>query len=249
MSKKPSTSAVSAATAAAVAAAPAPSSTGGSQPLGKTYRLLLVDDHPVVREGLGARLNAEPDLEVVGLAADAHQAMEMIEQQKPDLVITDLSLGGKPGLELVKDLEKAHPSLPVLVLSIHDESLWAERVLRAGAEGYIMKSQATQKVVDAVRQILSGGIWISERMNAVLLSRVARNRRPALGSPLESLTDRELEVYQMIGHGLPVREIAAKLHLSVKTVEVHREHIKEKLGLRTGMELIRHAVMHNLEGA
>jgi DNA-binding NarL/FixJ family response regulator len=244
MSKKSSPISI-ATSGTATATAPASPST----PLQTHHRLLLVDDHPVVREGLGARLDAEPDLEIVGLAADAHQAMELIESQKPDLVITDLSLGGKPGLELVKDLEKQHPNLPVLVLSIHDESLWAERVLRAGAEGYIMKSQATQKVVDAVRHILSGGIWISDRMNAVLLSRVAKNRRPALGSPLESLTDRELEVYQMIGNGLPVREIAAKLHLSVKTVEVHREHIKEKLGVRSGMELIRHAVIHNLESA
>ncbi len=218
-------------------------------PTGTKHRLIVVDDHPVVREGLGARINAEPDLQVVGLAADTHQAVDLIATQRPDLVITDLSLGGKPGLELVKDLEKSHPALPVLVLSIHDESLWAERVIRAGAEGYIMKSQATQKVVDAVRHILAGGIWISDRMNAVLLQRVARNCKPALGSPLESLTDRELEVYTMIGNGMPVREIAAKLHLSVKTVEVHREHIKEKLALRSGMELIRHAVMHNLEGA
>jgi DNA-binding NarL/FixJ family response regulator len=211
-------------------------------------RVLLVDDHPVVREGLEIRLNAEPDLTVVGLAEDTHQAMELIESTHPDLVITDLSLGGKPGLELVKDLEKAHPNLPVLVLSIHDETLWAERVLRAGAEGYIMKSQATQKVVDAVRQVLGGGIWISDKMNAILLQKMTRTKQPALGSPLEVLTDREIEVYQMIGQGQAVRQIAAKLHLSVKTVEVHREHIKAKLGLRSGMELVRHAVTHVLEG-
>jgi DNA-binding NarL/FixJ family response regulator len=216
-------------------------------PNGKS-RILLVDDHPVVREGLEIRINAEPDLTVVGLAADAHQAMELIDSAKPDIVITDLSLGGKPGLELVKDLEKAHPNLPVLVLSIHDETLWAERVLRAGAEGYIMKSQATQKVVDAVRQVLGGGIWISEKMNAILLQKMTKTKAPALGSPLETLTDREIEVYQMIGQGLAVRHIAAKLHLSVKTVEVHREHIKAKLGLRSGMELVRHAVTHVLEG-
>lgn len=201
-----------------------------------------------MREGLEIRLNAEPDLQVVGLAADTHQAMELIESTNPDLVITDLSLGGKPGLELVKDLEKSHPNLPVLVLSIHDETLWAERVLRAGAEGYIMKSQATQKVVDAVRQVLGGGLWISDKMNAILLQRMARTRQAPTNSPLEMLTDREIEVYQMIGQGLAVRQIAAKLHLSVKTVEVHREHIKQKLGLRTGMELVRHAVMHVLEG-
>jgi DNA-binding NarL/FixJ family response regulator len=216
---------------------------------GAKSRIVLVDDHPVVREGLQLRLEAEPDLEIVGLAADTHEAMARIRQLKPDLVITDLSLGGKPGLELVKDLDKAFPDIPVLVLSIHDETLWAERVLRAGAGGYIMKSQATQKVVDAVRHVLAGGIWISEKMNSLLLQKMARTggrKAPPTGSSLESLTDREIEVYQMIGQGMAARHIAAKLHLSVKTIEVHREHIKEKLGLRSGMELVRHAVTHAL---
>ena len=203
----------------------------------------------MVREGLQLRLEAEPDLEIVGLAADSHEAMAQVRDLKPDLVITDLSLGGKPGLELVKDLDKAFPDIPVLVLSIHDETLWAERVLRAGAGGYIMKSQATQKVVDAVRHVLAGGIWISEKMNSLLLQKMARTggRKPVpMGSSLEALTDREIEVYQMIGQGMAARHIAAKLHLSVKTIEVHREHIKEKLGLRSGMELVRHAVTHAL---
>jgi DNA-binding NarL/FixJ family response regulator len=227
--------------------APAPENTTAST--GPKSRILLVDDHPVVREGLQLRLEAEPDLAIVGLAADTHEAMVLVEQLKPDLVITDLSLGGKPGLELVKDLDKAFPDIPVLVLSIHDEILWAERVLRAGAGGYIMKSQATQKVVDAVRHVLGGGIWISDKMNSMLLQKMARTsgRKAApTGSSLETLTDREIEVYQMIGQGMAARHIAAKLHLSVKTIEVHREHIKEKLGLRSGMELVRHAVTHAL---
>ena len=207
-------------------------------------RILLVDDHPIVREGLSTRLNAEPDFMVCALAADAHEAMDRVKDSSPDLVITDLSLGGRPGLELVKDLASQNPTLPVLALSIHDETLWAERVLRAGARGYIMKSQATQKVVDAVRRVLSGGIWVSESMTEMLLRRVTGKRPELIGPSLQSLTDRELEVYQMIGHGLTIREIASKLSLSSKTVEVHRENIKDKLGLKSAMELIRHAVTH-----
>lgn len=212
-------------------------------------RILLVDDHPIVREGLSARLNAERDLIVCALAADAHEAMDRVNDSAIDLVITDLSMGGRPGLELVKDLAVQHPSLAVLVLSIHDETLWAERVLRAGARGYIMKSQATQKVVDAVRRVLAGGIWVSDPVNEMLLRRVTGKSIPTTGSPLESLTDRELEVYQMIGHGLTVREIAAKLYLSPKTVEVHRENIKIKLKLKSAMELIRHAVTNLLDNS
>ncbi len=212
-------------------------------------RLLLVDDHPIVREGLSTRLNAETDLWVCALAADGHEAMDRVEDSSPDLVITDLSLGGRPGLELVKDLSSRHPALPVLVLSIHDETLWAERVLRAGARGYIMKSQATQKVVDAVRRVLAGGIWVSEPVNEMLLYRVTGKRSPTTGSSLESLSDRELEVYQMIGHGQTMREIAAALFLSAKTVEVHRENIKDKLKLKSAAELIRHAVTHLLDNS
>lgn len=212
-------------------------------------RILLVDDHPIVREGLSTRLNAEPDLFICALAADAHEAMARVADSSPDLMITDLSLGGRPGLELVKDMASQHPFLPVLVLSIHDETLWAERVLRAGARGYIMKSQATQKVVDAVRRVLAGGIWVSEPINEMLLYRVTGKRTPTAASSLESLSDRELEVYQMIGHGLTVREIATKLYLSPKTVEVHRENIKDKLKLKSAMELIRHAVTHLLDNS
>ena len=220
-----------------------------SQAAQSRARLLLVDDHPIVREGLSNRLNAEKDLWVCALAADGHEAMDRVEESSPDLVITDLSLGGRPGLELVKDFSSQHPSLPVLVLSIHDETLWAERVLRAGARGYIMKSQATQKVVDAVRRVLAGGIWVSEPVNEMLLYRVTGKRSPSTGSSLESLSDRELEVYQMIGHGQTIREIAAALYLSAKTVEVHRENIKDKLKLKSAAELIRHAVTHLLDNS
>ena len=211
-------------------------------------RILLVDDHPIVREGLGARIDQEPDLAVCGLAADAHEAMDLIAEARPDLVIADLSLGGKPGLELVKDLDSHYPNLPVLVLSLHDETLWAERVLRAGAKGYISKSQATQKVVDAIHHVLDGGIWVSDKINDLLLKKYAKNQMPTPGSPLERLSDRELEIFQMIGQGLTVREIAGRLFLSHKTVEVHRDHIRDKLGLKSSAELLRYAVTYTLEG-
>jgi DNA-binding NarL/FixJ family response regulator len=214
----------------------------------KPAQIFLVDDHPIVREGLETRINQEPDLHVCGMAEDAPQAMERIDQLKPDLVITDLSLHGRAGLELIKDLENLHPALPVLVLSIHDEILWAERVLRAGAEGYIMKSQATQQVVNAIHHLLDGGVWISERINALLLRKYSRKDPPSSGSPLERLSDRELEVFHMIGKGMSVREIAEKLVLSAKTVEVHRERMKDKLQFKSSAELLRYAVTYAMEG-
>jgi DNA-binding NarL/FixJ family response regulator len=208
-------------------------------------RVLLVDDHPIVREGLEARLSQEQDLAVAGSVADAAAAMEIIPRVNPDVVIADLSLGGKPGLEMIKDIARLYPALPVLVLSLHDESLWVERVLRAGAKGYINKSQGTEKVVEAVRRVLEGGVWVSEKMGSVLLQKLAK--APAQSSPLGRLSDRELEVFQMIGQGQSVKEIAVKLTLSPKTVEVHREHIKEKLGMKNSAELLRYAVTTALD--
>jgi len=211
-------------------------------------RLMLVDDHPIVREGLEIRLNQEPGLLVCGTAADAAQAMALVGSLKPDLVITDLSLEGKPGLELIKDLLHAWPDLPIIVLSIHDEMLWADRVLRAGARGYVMKSQATGQIVHAIHDVLEGGIWVSARMNAILLQKLAKGPGQRPGSPIDQLTDREMGIFHMIGQGMGPTEIAAKLFLSVKTVEVHREHIKAKLGLKNTGELIRYATTHLLDG-
>ncbi|MGA3067125.1 MAG: response regulator transcription factor [Tepidisphaeraceae bacterium] len=162
-------------------------------------RILLVDDHPIVREGLTARIELEGDLTVCAMAESAEEAMRQVQETNPDVVITDLSLSGKPGLELIKELRALRPTLPILVLSIHDEDLWAERVLRAGAQGYVMKAQATDKVMDALRRILAGGVWLSERMNASLLGRITQGRSLAATSPLAHLSDRELEVFQMIG--------------------------------------------------
>jgi DNA-binding NarL/FixJ family response regulator len=211
------------------------------------HGVLLLDDHPIVREGLGAFIGGEPDLEVSGMAADAGEAMRQIAAREPAILVMDLSLSGKPGLELLKDLASAYPAVPILVLSIHDELLWAERVLRAGAEGYIMKSQATKRIVAAIRHVIGGGIWVSEAVNAILLQKQVRSGKPAKGSPLDQLTDRELEVFQFIGRGMTSKEIATSLHLSSKTIDVHRDRIREKLRVRSSTELIRLAVSYVLE--
>lgn len=209
--------------------------------------VIIVDDHPVVRHGLAQYINQENDLFVSGQAGDAHEGLKLIEELDPDIVIADLSLRDRPGLELIKDIESQFPKLPVLVLSMHDESLWAERVLRAGARGYIMKQEATDKVVNAIRRVLNGDIWVSEAIAARMLQKLSRGRPAAEGSPLEALTDRELVIFQMVGLGLSVREIAARLSLSAKTVEAHREHIKEKLNLKSSAELLRYAILCTLD--
>lgn len=218
------------------------------QPDGKKDKsaVLIVDDHPVVRHGLAQYIDQEDDLHVCGQAGDAHEGMKLIEELEPDVVIADLSLRDRPGLELIKDIEANHPKLPVLVLSMHDELLWAERVLRAGARGYIMKQEATDKVVFAIRRVLAGEIWVSQAIAARMLQKLSRGR-PAEGSPLEALTDRELVIFQMVGLGLSVREIAHRLSLSAKTVEAHREHIKEKLNLKSSAELLRYAILCTLD--
>lgn len=213
------------------------------------YRVLLVDDHPIVREGLEARMAQEPDLVVCGSISDAQQALTLIPMVNPDLVIADLSLQGRPGLELIKDLDRLYPALPVLVLSLHDESMWAERVLRAGAKGYISKSLPTQHVIDGIRRIREGGIAVSEQISNRLLQKLTTTTGPAAGSPVARLSDRELEVFQMLGQGLAIREIAARLFLSPKTVEVHREHIKAKLGLKSSSDVLRHALLYTLEAS
>lgn len=208
---------------------------------------MLVDDHPIVREGLAARIEMEGDMIVCAMAENADQALEAIAANEPDIVVTDLSLSGRPGMELIKDIRTARPSLPILVLSIHDEDLWAERVLRAGAQGYVMKARATEKVMEAIRRVLAGGVWLSDELNSSLLGRLTHGRLTASGTPLAKLSDRELEIFQMIGRGLSIKEIAMQLFLSSKTVEVHREHVKEKLGIRSSAELLRYAVTYTLE--
>jgi DNA-binding NarL/FixJ family response regulator len=211
-------------------------------------KVFLVDDHPLVREWLTQLIQREGDLSVCGEAEDTQEALKKIEETKPDIVIADISLKNSHGLELVKDLQARLPSLPVLVLSMHDESLYAERVLRAGAKGYITKQEATRKVLQAVRQVLSGEIYISERMASRMVHKMVAGGVESQKSPVERLTDRELEVFQLIGRGQGTRRIAAELHLGIKTVESYRARIKGKLKLEDGTQLLQHAIqwVHSL---
>jgi DNA-binding NarL/FixJ family response regulator len=205
-------------------------------------RLLLVDDHPVVLDGYKLMLNAQPDLEVCATAARAEDALEAVERERPDLVVTDLNMPGRGGLELIKDLAVLHPDLKVLVCSMHDEMLYAERALRAGAKGYLTKDSPGPVMIAAIRRVLDGGIYVSDRLAARVLNAFAGARPRGSSSPLEKLSDREFEVFQLFGEGRTAKEIAAKLNLSPKTVSVHRDHIKEKMEFATSAEMIRQAV-------
>ena len=211
-------------------------------------RVLLVDDHPIVRERLGELIALEVDLEVCGEAEDAQGALDAVARAQPDIAIVDISLKDSYGIELIKDLKERHPNLPVLVLSMHEESMYAERALRAGAKGYLNKSEASKKVVAALRQVLAGQIFVSEKMAAGLLQKVASGRKPSTqgGSPIGVLTDRELEIFQLLGQGKSAKEIGNTLKISVKTVEAHREHIKQKLNFKTSNELLRYAIESRL---
>jgi DNA-binding NarL/FixJ family response regulator len=212
-------------------------------------RVFLVDDHPLVREHLTALIQAQPDLTVCGEAAEAPTALALIAQQAPDLVILDISLRHSNGLELIKDLKEMMPKVPVLVLSMHDEMLYAERSLHAGALGYITKEEATVNVLSAVRRVLSGQVYLSEQMAARMMRRMVGGAVEMMGSPLELLTDRELEVFQMLGQGLGTRQISEELRLGIKTVESYRARIKEKLHLTDGNQLLQHAIQWVQSGA
>lgn len=207
-------------------------------------KILVVDDHAVLREGLVAQINREPGLIVCGEAEKARTAIEAVEKLNPDLVLADINLPGRNGLELIRDLRSIRPSLPVLVLSMHDASLFAERVLRAGGRGYISKQQGGSQLIKAIRHVLSGQIYLSEEVSTRLLgSFTGKAERPKTLSPVESLTDRELEVFNLIGQAKETKDISRRLGMSVKTVEAHRASIKRKLKLKTGPELTRHAVL------
>lgn len=205
-------------------------------------RILLVDDHPIMRHGLAQLINAEADLQVCGEAGSAAEALRTVEKLKPDLVVSDLTLPDKHGLEFIKDLHAMFPGTRTLVLSMHDESLYAERILRAGARGYLMKEVAADHVVKAIRRVLGGGIYLSEKMAGLLLESIAGQRKNGDQSLLERLTDRELQVLQLIGQGKPSRHIAQQLHVSARTIDAHRAHMKEKLQLADGAALVRYAV-------
>jgi len=206
-------------------------------------RILVVDDHAVLREGLVAQINREPDLLVCGEAADARAALSAAEKLLPDLVLADLTLPGRNGLELIRDLHALCPTLPVLVLSMHDASLFAERVLRAGGRGYISKQQSGERLLIAIRRVLAGQIYLSDDVSTQLLDTLSNQRPAKTLSPVEQLTDRELEVFTMIGQAKETKTISRQLGMSAKTVEAHRASIKRKLKLKTGPELTRHAVL------
>jgi DNA-binding NarL/FixJ family response regulator len=208
----------------------------------KKKMVFVVDDHPIVRQGLTLLINQESDLAVCGEAEEMHSALSAILTVRPDILIVDISLNGPDGLELLKNIRINSPRLPVLILSMHDESIYAERALRAGANGYIMKQEATEKVLVALRRILNGEIYVSEKIANSMLQHYVRGATPSEHSSVSELTDRELEVFRLIGEGHGTRQIAEALHLSVKTVESYQAHIKEKLSLRSARELVQHAI-------
>lgn len=205
-------------------------------------KVLVVDDHPIVREGLSDLINKEKDLEVCGCAKDIPQTIEAIKKLDPDVVTVDISLEDASGLELIKDIKTQFPGLPLLALSMHPESFYAERAVRAGAKGYITKQEATKNVITAIRKVLSGGLYLSEQMKEKLLHSLVGDGEPdAAVSPIDRLTDRELEVFSLLGQGRATRQIAEQLCLSVKTIETYRSRIKEKLSLSSGSELLQSA--------
>jgi DNA-binding NarL/FixJ family response regulator len=209
-------------------------------------RILVVDDHPIIREGLALLINRQPDLVVCGEAEEAMGALHVLASARPDVLIVDISLNGPDGLDLLKSIRTTHPGLPVLILSMHDESIYAERSLRAGANGYIMKQEATERVLVALRRILNGEVYVSDRVANKMLKHYITGSGSLRNSTIADLSDRELEVFRLIGEGHGTRQIAEELHLSIKTVESYQAHIKEKLSLRSARELMQHAIQWNM---
>jgi DNA-binding NarL/FixJ family response regulator len=211
------------------------------QALLRPKRIVIVDDHPLFRKGLEQLIkNSDPGFTVCGEAGNAADAMDMLRKSKPDLVIVDISLPGANGVELIKNIRSEFHKLPVLTLSMHDESLYALRALRAGAQGYVMKGEALENVISAIRELLAGRPYLSREMSAKVIAQFAGSANE--GSLTDKLSDRELEILELIGKGRDMGEIARALHISVKTVETHRAHIKEKLNLRNARQVARFAV-------
>ncbi len=209
-------------------------------------RIMVVDDHPIVRQGLALMINRESDLVVCGEAEDAMGAMHVLSSSHPDILIVDISLNGPDGIDLLKNIRISNPTLPVLILSMHDEMVYAERALRAGANGYIMKQEATENVLVAVRRILTGEIYVSTRIANQMLRHYITGSGTLRNSSIADLSDRELEVFRLIGEGHGTRQIAEELHISVKTVESYQAHIKDKLSLRSARELMQRAIQWNM---
>jgi len=217
--------------------------TNGSPAIPKR-RVLIIDDHLVVRQGLKHLINREEDLITCGDAGDAREGLDAIRLLSPDIVLVDISLPGMNGVEFIKNAKACHPALPIVVFSMHEESLYAERVLRAGALGYVMKKADSEELITALRKALQGEIYTSGAVGGALLQRLLGKQSPKREFSVSRLSDRELEVFELIGNGKTTREIAASLNLSVKTVDTHRMHVKEKLGIRSSIELVQHAVHH-----
>ncbi|MGB8167406.1 MAG: response regulator transcription factor [Chthoniobacteraceae bacterium] len=205
-------------------------------------RILIVDDHPIFRHGIGQLLARVPGITICGQAENAQSALESMRQHKPAVVLLDVSMPGTNGIELIKLMLAEQPRLIILMLSMHDESLYALRALRAGAKGYVMKQQAMENVLDALRKVINGGIYVSPQFSEKLIFKAIKGSDSDLGSPVDNLSDRELEVLHHFGRGKTTRGIAETLHLSVKTIETHRAHIKEKLGFKDADEMVRFAV-------
>jgi DNA-binding NarL/FixJ family response regulator len=204
-------------------------------------KILLVDDHPMVREWLATLINQQSDLQVCGETDSAPKALQMMGLVHPDVAIVDISMEGGSGIELIKNSKASHPNVKTIVLSMHDEALYAERALRAGARGYIMKREATKRVLQAIRCVLGGKLYLSDKMAMMMAEKFVDGRPSTPGSVLERLSDRELEVFQLLGRGYSSRRIAEELHVSVKTVQAFCARIKEKLGLSSATELLREA--------
>lgn len=208
-------------------------------------RIMIVDDHPIVRQGLAEMIDQETDLVVCGQTPSAHEALQKIKDLNPDLVLLDISLADGHGIELLKDIKAQFPKLLVLILSMHDENIFGIRAFRAGAAGYVMKQAAPQEVVNAIRKILDGDVYVSDTLEKRLIHQFRGTKTTRTGSPLEDLTDRELQVFGLLGKGMTTRQVAEYLHLSIKTVESHRAKIKEKMNLKNSMELLQHAIHWN----
>jgi len=205
-------------------------------------RILIVDDHPMTRRGMAQLIGQQDDLEICGEAGDAVQAMTAISGLGPELVLADVSLPDKHGLEFIKDIKALHPEVLILVVSMHEESLFAERALHAGARGYLMKNEGGEKLIEAIRAVLEGKLYLSPSLSASVLNVFAGGRRRSEDTLIGSLTDREFEVFQLVGEGLTTREIGDRLRMGGKTVETHRLHIREKLDVKTAPELMKYAI-------
>lgn len=205
-------------------------------------KVLLVDDHPITRQGMKALVNQQPNLEVCGEADNAPYAIELVGKLQPDLAIVDIALKTTNGIELTKNIKVQAPNLPVLIVSMHDEGLYAERALRAGAMGYLMKQEAGEKIIAAIQRLLAGEIYLSDKIKEKMLHRFVNKKGDGMVFSIDTLSDREMEVFQLIGNGYSTRQIAQKLNLSSKTIDSYREHLKLKLNLESGAELVRHAI-------